>query len=102
MIGTHVIDVVSAVIRQRALRVHGVIRTGVTGDVKDKSFRRITSDRFATFTMEMSGGALVTVTLNSQEGLQNYDITFSVTGSQGYVTYHSDPSGVSNLIFFFF
>lgn len=91
MIGTHVIDVVSAVIRQRAVRVHGVTRTGSTGPVK--GIRRITSDRFANFVMEMNGGALVAVTLNSQEGLQQYDISFSVTGSQGYVSYRSDPSG---------
>lgn len=91
MIGTHVIDVVSAVTRQRALRVSGVIRTGKTGETS--CIRRITSDRFATFTMEMSGGTLVAVTLNSQEGLQHYDINFSVTGSHGYVTYHSDHSG---------
>ena len=97
MIGTHVIDVVSAVLRQRALRAHGVIRTGSVGSVK--GIRRITSDRFANFTMEMSGGALVAVTLNSQEGLQHYDISFSVTGSQGYVSYRSDPAGE---IFYFY
>ena len=92
MIGSHVIDVVSAVIRQRATRVHGVTRRGLS--VKgETSIRRITSDRFASFNMEMNGGALVAVTLNSQDGLKNFDITFSVTGSQGFITYRSDPSG---------
>lgn len=92
MIGSHVIDVVSAVIRQRATRVHGVTRKGmpVKGEV---SIRRITSDRFVSFTMEMNGGALVAVSLNSHEGLQTFDISFSVTGSQGFITYRSDPSG---------
>ncbi|XP_046441494.1 glucose-fructose oxidoreductase domain-containing protein 2-like [Daphnia pulex] len=92
MIGSHVIDVVSAVIRQRATRVHGVTRRGlaVRGET---SIRRITSDRFTSFNMEMNGGALVAVTLNSQEGLNNFDISFSVTGSQGFITYRSDPSG---------
>jgi len=94
MIGSHVIDFVSAVLRQRATRVHGVTRTGNLACTKVASgIRRITSDRFASFTMEMNGGALVAVTLNSQEGLQHFDFSFSVTGTQGFVRYHSDPSG---------
>lgn len=93
MIGSHIIDVVSAVIGQRALRVSGTTRKGlpVKGEV---TIRRITSDRFATFTMEMSGGALVTITLNSQEALQSFDISFSVAGSQGFINYQSDSSGI--------
>lgn len=92
MIGSHIIDVVSAVIRQRATRVHGVTRRSlpIKGEV---CIHRITSDRFASFTMEMNGGALVAVTLNSQESSDNFDISFSVTGSQGHVTYRSDASG---------
>lgn len=93
MIGSHVIDVVSAVIRQRAIRVHGVTRRGLVAVKGETSIRRITSDRFTSFNMEMNGGALVAVTLNSQEGLQNFDITFSVTGSDGFIIYRSDPSG---------
>lgn len=94
MIGSHVIDFVSAVLRQRAARVHGVTRTGnVAGARGASGIRRVTSDRFASFTMEMNGGALVAVTLNSQEGLQHFDFSFSVTGTQGYVRYHNDPSG---------
>lgn len=92
MIGSHVIDVVSAVIKQRATRVHGITRRELA--IKgESSIRRITSDRFASFQMEMNGGALVSVTLNSQEGLKNFDINFTVTGSQGFVTYRSDSSG---------
>ena len=99
MIGSHVIDFVSAVLRQRANRVHGVLRTGNLACAKGASgIRRITSDRFASFTMEMNGGALVVVTLNSQEGLQHFDFSFSVTGTQGFIRYHSDPSGNACLI----
>lgn len=92
LIGSHVIDVISAAIGQRALRVNGTTRKGLPA--KDEvSIRRITSDRFATFSMEMNEGALVTITLNSQEGLQGFDISFSVAGSQGFINYQSDSSG---------
>ena len=116
VIGSHVIDIVSAAIRQRAIRVHGMTRRGlaVKGEVNIRMFTftshslfifrityshyllpgRITSDRFASFNMEMNGGALVNVTLDSQEGLQNFDISFSVIGSQGFISYRSDPSGI--------
>ena len=91
MIGSHVIDVVSAVIQQRAARVHGSNRTGLLQS--KPGIRRVTSDRFCSFHMEMNGGALVVITLNSQEGQQHFDISFNISGSQGYVTYLSGPSG---------
>jgi predicted dehydrogenase len=93
MIGSHVIDVVSAVIGQRAVRVHGICRSGSSLHNSQQGIRRITSDTFSSFQMEMNGGALVVITLNSQEGQQNFDISFTVSGTQGYVTYRSDQSG---------
>ncbi len=45
------------------------------------------------FQMEMSGGALVVMTLVSQPGQQHLDVSFSVSGSHGYVTYRSDETG---------
>ena len=93
MIGSHVIDVVSAVINQRAVRVHGCTRTGLSQS--NPGIRRLTSDKFCSFHMEMEGGALVVITLNSQDGQQNFSTGFTVSGSQGYLTYLSSSSGLS-------
>lgn len=94
VIGSHIIDVVSAVIGQRAIRVHGITRTGSMNN-GGLTIRRVTSDNFCTFQMEMTKGALGVITLNSQEGQQHFDISFTVSGTQGFVAYRSDQSGNS-------
>lgn len=64
-IGSHIIDIVSYVIGQRAVRVHGVLRTFRKTTDKIKGIRQITSDDFCTFQMEMNKGAFANVTLNN-------------------------------------
>jgi len=65
LVGSHVIDLVSFLIAQKALRVHGLIRTFTKKTSHVNGIRSVTSPDFCTFQMEMSRGAVVTVTLNT-------------------------------------
>lgn len=65
LVGSHVIDLVSHLTNQRATRVHGLIRTFTKTTEKVNGIRHISSPDFCTFQMEMSGGTLVTATLNN-------------------------------------
>lgn len=65
LVGSHVIDLVSHLTGQRAKRVHGVVRTFIKTTEFVKGIRHISSPDFCTFQMEMSGGTLVTATLNN-------------------------------------
>ena len=90
-IGSHIIEIVSAVLGQRALRVHGVTRAPLPD--ANRGIRRITSDNFCSFHMEMSAGALTVITLNSQQSLNDLNIGFTVSGSGGFLTYKIDQDG---------
>ncbi|XP_054286193.1 glucose-fructose oxidoreductase domain-containing protein 1-like [Macrosteles quadrilineatus] len=65
LVGSHVIDLVSHLICQRAVKVHGVVRTFNKQTEHVNGIRNISSPDFCSFQMEMSGGTLVTVTLNN-------------------------------------
>ncbi|XP_043227972.1 glucose-fructose oxidoreductase domain-containing protein 2-like [Amphibalanus amphitrite] len=84
LIGSHVIDLVSHVIGQRARRVHGTLRTYTRQTRLIAGIRHVASDDFSSFQMEMDGGALVTVSLNAHlSGLQQ-EVT--VCGDWGHLT----------------
>lgn len=55
LIGSHVIDLVSYLINQKAVRVHGIVKTFQDTSDTINGIRRITSPDFCTFQMEMSG-----------------------------------------------
>lgn len=65
LVGSHVIDLVSHLLSQKAVKVHGVIRTFTKQTEHINGIRNISSPDFCSFQMEMSGGTLVTVTLNN-------------------------------------
>lgn len=84
LVGSHVIDLVSHLLSQRAIRVHGVVRTFTKTTEYVNGIRHISSPDFCTFQMEMSGGALVTATLNNHlAGLFHQEIL--VCGKGGYL-----------------
>lgn len=64
-IGSNIIDVITFLTKERALRVHGMLKTYTKQTQNIKGIREITSDDFCTFQMELDKGACVTVTLNS-------------------------------------
>ncbi|XP_067651629.1 glucose-fructose oxidoreductase domain-containing protein 1-like [Haliotis asinina] len=63
--GSNIIDIVTFLTSQKALRVHGMLKTYTKQTEKIKGIREITSDDFCTFQMEMEKGASTTVTVNS-------------------------------------
>lgn len=63
--GSHIIDIVAFVTGLRAVRVQGLTRTLTKAQDPVSSLRRVSSDDFCTFQMELSNGSCATVTLNS-------------------------------------
>ncbi|GAB6020237.1 hypothetical protein CHUAL_002955 [Chamberlinius hualienensis] len=64
-VGSHIIDIIAYVTGQRAVKVHGMLRTFRKTTEKINGIRQITSDDFCTFQMELNKGAWATVTLNN-------------------------------------
>lgn len=65
LVGSHVIDLVTYLTDQKAIRVHGIVKT-FNKDFKCMTgVRQVTSPDFCTFQMEMADRSLVTVTLNN-------------------------------------
>lgn len=62
--GSNIIDLVTYLTRQRALKVHGMLKTYIKQTGNIKGIREITSDDFCSFQLELDKGASVTVTLN--------------------------------------
>ncbi|RZF38040.1 hypothetical protein LSTR_LSTR006439 [Laodelphax striatellus] len=84
LVGSHVIDLVSHLLSQKAVRVHGVVRNFTKTTKEINGIRHISSPDFCSFQMEMSGGALVTVTLNNHlPGIFNQEVI--VCGKGGHL-----------------
>ncbi|XP_014213820.1 glucose-fructose oxidoreductase domain-containing protein 1 [Copidosoma floridanum] len=65
VVGSHVIDLISYLTHQKAIRVHAVVRTFTTTTKHIKGIRHITAPDFCSFQMELSGGTMVTATLSN-------------------------------------
>ncbi len=66
LVGSHVVDLLHFLSGRRATRVHGTLRTMVEETETIRGIRRIGADDFASFQLEMEGGALAAVTLHAQ------------------------------------
>ena len=63
--GSVIIDIITFLTKQKAVKVHGLLKTFTKQTDKIKGIRHITSDDFCTFQMELDDGASATVTLNN-------------------------------------
>ncbi|KAK7945058.1 hypothetical protein WMY93_000786 [Mugilogobius chulae] len=63
-VGSYIIDLLTFLTGQRAIKVHGFLKTFVKQTPHIRGIRQITSDDFCTFQMVLEGGACCTVTLN--------------------------------------
>lgn len=63
-VGSYIIDLLTFLTGQRAIKVHGFLKTFVKQTAHICGIRQITSDDFCTFQMALEGGACCTVTLN--------------------------------------
>ncbi|XP_019275640.2 glucose-fructose oxidoreductase domain-containing protein 1 isoform X1 [Panthera pardus] len=81
-VGTYIIDLLTFLTGQKAVKVHGLLKTFVKQTDHIKGIRQITSDDFCTFQMVLEGGVCCTVTLNfNVPGEFKQDVT--VVGSAG-------------------
>lgn len=85
MVGSHVIDLVTFLTGQKAVKVHGIVRTFTKTTDHINGIRHITAPDFCTFQMEMSGGTLVTATLNNHLPGCNFTQEVLVCGKNGYL-----------------
>lgn len=87
LVGSHVIDLVSFLIGQRASKVHGVVKTynKVTKNVS--GIRQVTAPDFCNFQMELNGGnTIVTVSILTNLSNTKYIQEVLVCGRDGYLT----------------
>lgn len=65
LVGSHVVDLVSFLLSQKAIRVHGLVKAFTKSTPKVNGIRQISAPDFCNFQMELEGGTLVTVNLHS-------------------------------------
>lgn len=86
LIGSHVIDVVSFLCAgNRAVRVHGVVRTHTRHTEHVHGIRQVTAPDFCNFQMELEGGQLVTVALHSNSASRTFSQEVLVCGRDGHL-----------------
>ncbi|XP_078270484.1 glucose-fructose oxidoreductase domain-containing protein 1-like [Rhinoraja longicauda] len=84
-VGSYIIDLLSFLTGQRAVKVHGLLRTFVKQTEHIRGIRQITSDDFCTFQMVLEAGACCAVTLNfNVPGAFRQEVT--LVGSAGRLT----------------
>lgn len=65
LVGSHIIDLVTYLTEQKAVRVHGIVKTFNTDFKCITGIRQLTGPDFCIFQMEMEDRSLVSVTLNN-------------------------------------
>lgn len=86
LIGSHVIDVVSFLFAgNRAVRVHGVVRTYAKQTAHVTGIRQVTAPDFCNFQMELEGGTLVTAALHSNSASRTFSQEVLVCGRDGHL-----------------
>lgn len=86
LIGSHVIDVVSFLFAgNRAIRVHGIVRTYTKQTQHVSGIRQVTAPDFCNFQMELEGGTLVTAALHSNGNSRSFGQEVLVCGRDGHL-----------------
>lgn len=85
LIGSHVVDLITFLTGQKAIRVHGVVKTFTKTTDKINGIRHISAPDFCTFQMELAGGTLVTATLNSHTAGSTFQQEIIVCSSTGHL-----------------
>lgn len=64
-VGSNIIDIVTYLTGQKAVKAHGMLKTYTKQTDKIKGIREITSDDFCSAQLELENGSCVTMTINS-------------------------------------
>ncbi|XP_055637488.1 glucose-fructose oxidoreductase domain-containing protein 1 [Toxorhynchites rutilus septentrionalis] len=86
LVGSHVIDLVKFLTEQKAIKVHGTVRTYVKHIGQINGIRQITAPDFCTFQMELQSGTLVTVNINCHISNNTFHQEVVVYGTEGHLT----------------
>lgn len=86
LIGSHVVDLITFLTGQKAIKVHGVVCTFTKTTENINGIRQISAPDFCTFQMKLSNGALVTATLNSHAISSTFQQEVSVYSIHGHLT----------------
>ncbi|CAH1104344.1 unnamed protein product [Psylliodes chrysocephalus] len=85
LIGSHVVDLITFLTGQRAIKVHGVVRTFTKNTANINGIRSISAPDFCTFQMELQNGILVTATINSHTAGTNFNQDVMICSSTGHL-----------------
>ncbi|KAL1450890.1 hypothetical protein WDU94_003202 [Cyamophila willieti] len=97
LVGSHVIDLITYLTGERAIRVHSVVKTFNPNTSAISGIRNITSPDYCVFQLELTGGALVTVTLNTHLAQSTFSQEILICGPSGYlVVRNGDLYGFKN------
>uniref|UniRef100_A0A8D8L9G8 Glucose-fructose oxidoreductase domain-containing protein 2 n=1 Tax=Cacopsylla melanoneura TaxID=428564 RepID=A0A8D8L9G8_9HEMI len=97
LVGSHVIDLITYLTGERAVRVHSVVKTFNPNTSAISGIRNITSPDYCVFQLELTGGALVTVTLNTHLAQSTFTQEILICGPKGYlVVRNGDLYGFKN------
>lgn len=84
LLGSHVIDLIHFLIGKKATRVHAIVRTFKQQTDSINGIRQITAPDFCNFQMELEGGLLVIVNLQSNQCCRNaFEQDVRIVGRDG-------------------
>lgn len=85
LIGSHVVDLITFLTGQKAVRVHGLVKTFTKTTENINGIRNISAPDFCTFQMELTSGTLVTATINSHTAGTTFQQEVTVCSSTGHL-----------------
>ncbi|KAJ8959501.1 hypothetical protein NQ318_022198 [Aromia moschata] len=85
LVGSHVVDLITFLTGQKAVRVHGVVRTFTKNTDNINGIRNISAPDFCVFQMELQDGVLVTASLNSHTVGAGFQQEVTVCSSTGHL-----------------
>lgn len=84
LVGSHIIDICHYLTGKKAIRVHGLVKTFKTSTEHVNGIRQITAPDFCNFQMELEGGILCIVNIQSNQFNQNsFEQDVTITGKDG-------------------
>lgn len=87
LVGSHVVDLVSFLLNQNAVRVHGVVKAYTKTTSNVKGIRQISAPDFCNFQMELSNGTLITTSIHSHTvPAKAFSQEVLICGSQGQLS----------------
>lgn len=86
LVGSHVVDLVSFLLQERAVRVHGVVKAYTKTTCNVNGIRQISAPDFCNFQMELANGTLITTSIHSHTvPAKTFSQEVLICGSHGHL-----------------